>query len=62
MKLNRFWSIVFVGIYGGVTLLLRFYLEPLFIYDNYWLSVLIGIVLLLLIVFLVKIGFLNFND
>lgn len=62
MKLNRFWSIIFVGIYGGVTLLLRFYLEPIFIDDNYWLSILIGIILLLFIVFLIKIRFLNFND
>ncbi|GIX41591.1 MAG: hypothetical protein KatS3mg129_1324 [Leptospiraceae bacterium] len=62
MKLNRFWSIVFVAIYGGVTLLLRFYFEPILIYDNYWLSIAIGIGLLLVIVILIKIGFLNFNE
>jgi hypothetical protein len=62
MKLNRFWSIVFVAIYGGVTLLLRFYIEPMIIYDNYWLSIVIGVVFLLFLVILIKIGFLNFNE
>ncbi len=62
MKLNRFWSIVFIAIYGGVTLLARFYLEPLFLGENYWLSILIGVSLLSILYILIKIKFLNFNE
>lgn len=41
MKLNRKQSIYFVAIFGLITMLGRFYIEP-FLAGQYWISIAIG--------------------
>jgi predicted phage tail protein len=60
-QLNRRQSIIFLVVYGAVTMAVRFYIEP-FLAGNFWLSTGIGLVLLGVIFLLIKTGVLNFSD
>lgn len=60
-QLNRLQSIIFLGVYGAITMAVRFYIEPL-LGGNFILSVGIGLALLGIVFLLVKIGVLNFQD
>ncbi|MEQ8925959.1 MAG: hypothetical protein RLO81_09125 [Fulvivirga sp.] len=60
-KLGRKASIYFIGAYGTITLLLRFYYESTH-QVSYLFSILIGVIALSVLLILVKLKFLNFND
>ncbi len=60
-QLNRTQSIVFLVIYGAVTMALRLYIEPFF-RGNFLLSIGVGLVLVAFIFLLIRIGVLNFQN
>ncbi|EHQ08533.1 MAG: hypothetical protein F9K24_12905 [Leptonema illini] len=60
-QLNRLQSIIFLGVYGAITMAVRFYIEPL-LRGNLALSLGIGLALLGIVFLLVKIGVLNFQN
>ncbi|MFK7908952.1 MAG: hypothetical protein AB8B69_27735 [Chitinophagales bacterium] len=61
MKLNRKQSIYFVAIFGLLTMLGRFYIEP-FLAGQYWISVAIGGYCLVILWGLTQKKVLNFEE
>jgi len=60
-QLNRLQSIIFLGVYGAITMILRFFIEPL-LRGNFVLSTGIGLAMLGIVFLLIKIGILNFQN
>jgi len=61
LKLRKKSSTFFIGVYGVLTLLARFYIESQ-LNLSFIISITIGAIALAFLFILVKIGFLNFKD